>query len=111
MFYLLFLNITLLLLKLSEQSGDERVGDQSDEQHGADEGSDQFAVDREDGKAVLGDRVEDEAHDAERGEQDDPGDDLVDHVGDLGDDVVGLFRADRLQGKAEEDRPEKDAST
>ena len=55
---------------------DQRVDDQSHQQHGTHQQQQQAAILRKDGQAVAGHIGENQAHDAERCQVDDPAHDL-----------------------------------
>ena len=86
------------------REGEDRVGDEGDEEHAAHEHEKQLAVLGEDFDAVGGNRRVDEAQDTEGGERDNPADDGRHSVGDAREHVFHLV-ACTPKGDAQNDGP------
>ena len=88
---------------------DERIEDESHDEHTADEDEEKLAVVGEDAHAAGGNRIIDKTHDTERSEADDPADSLTDGFGDfphhVGSRLTGVF----LQSQTDDDSPDEDA--
>ena len=92
-----------------EEGQHQRIDDEHDGQHGADQQEQELAVVDEDGQAVLGDDGEHQAEDAEGGELDDEAHGVGHHVGKVAHEFKGAGLGELLQAHAEDDGPEEDA--
>ena len=91
------------------QENDQRAEHKHHQQHGADEQEQEATVLGEGRQAVFGNAGEHQAHNAERGEIDDPTNHLRHAIGNIGKERLGAFIGNTLHGKTEQASPHQNA--